>query len=77
MGSQKAHQAGCALSLHPGGGVEPGEFTSPGGGGDAIPRLVKWLRETFYEVDKIMLIILSENDKIYKQHRQHLDRHLI
>jgi len=27
-----------------------GEFTSAGGGGEAIPRLVKWLKEAFYEV---------------------------
>jgi len=58
-------------------GVEPGGFTLPGGGGEAIPRLVKWLGETFYEVFKIVPIITPENDKIYKQHRQHLDQHLI
>jgi hypothetical protein len=32
--------------------VEPSGFTPPGGGGASIPRLVKWLRETFYEVIK-------------------------
>jgi hypothetical protein len=50
MDSQKVHQAGCVCSAHPGVGVEPGGFTPPGGGGEAIPRLVKWLVETFYEV---------------------------
>ncbi len=52
MDSLKVHQAGCTLSVHPGVGVEPGGFTLPGGGGEAIPRLVKWLEETFCEVVK-------------------------
>ena len=50
MDLHKIHQAGCSPSVLPGVGVEPGEFTSPGGGGAAIPRLVNWLEETFCEV---------------------------
>ncbi len=53
MDSRVVHQPGCTGSVHPGVGVEPGGFTSPGGGGVAIPRLVKWLEEKFYEVIKI------------------------
>ncbi len=56
MDLQKIRQAGCALSVHPGVGVAPGGFTSPGGGGGAIPRLAKWLEETFYEVVKVDIV---------------------
>ena len=61
MDSYKVHQSGCSRSVHPGVGVEPGGFTSPGGGGAAIPRLVKWLEEIFYEV--INQSILSKKFK--------------
>ena len=37
MDSEKVHQAGCTRSGHPGVGVEPGGFTSPGGGGEPSP----------------------------------------
>ncbi len=50
MDSQKVHQSGCARSVHPGVGVEPGGFTPPGGGGESILRLGKWLEETICEV---------------------------
>ena len=33
MESQKVHQTGCMRSVHPGVGVVPGGFNSPGGGG--------------------------------------------
>ena len=32
MDTQNIHQSGCARSVHPGVGVEPGGLTSPGGG---------------------------------------------
>ena len=33
--------------------VEPFEFASNGGGGEALPRLVKRRKATFYEIVKI------------------------
>ena len=50
MDMRQIHQAGWTRSVHPGVGVEPGGFTPPGGGGEAIPILKKWLEETFCEV---------------------------
>jgi hypothetical protein len=50
MDSQKVHLAGCAQSVHPGVGVEPGGFHSPGGGGETIPRLAKKIEDSFCEV---------------------------
>ena len=45
------------LSVHPGVGATPmawDGFTSPGGGGVAIPRLVNWPEETVYEVINVV-----------------------
>jgi hypothetical protein len=51
MDTQTVHQTGCTRSVHPGVGVEPGEFTSPGGGSrPGRDRLAKWLEEIFDEV---------------------------
>ncbi len=53
MESHKVLQAGCMRSVHPGVGVEPGGFTSPGGGGATLHRLEKRIGGTFYEVTSV------------------------
>jgi hypothetical protein len=52
MDSQHVHHTTRAGQAGVGVGVEPGGFTPLGGGGASIPRLAKWLRETFCEVIK-------------------------
>jgi hypothetical protein len=37
MESKEVHHSGCVGSIHPGVGVVPGGFTSPGGGGKLSP----------------------------------------
>ncbi len=41
-------------SVRPGVGVEPSGFTPDGGGGVSIPRLTKWIEDTYCEVIKIV-----------------------
>jgi len=50
MDSKKVHQADLAGQAGAGVGGEQGGLTPPGGGGESIPRLAKWLEETFCEV---------------------------
>jgi len=41
--------------------VEPFEFTSNGGGGEALPRRVKKRKATFYEVIKVDPISIKKS----------------
>ena len=58
-GLAKVHQTGCTRSVHPGVGVAPGGFTSPGGGSRLWRdrQMAKWLEETFARLSTLTLKI--------------------